>query len=526
MPTPRPTLWLALLLTSLSSLAADLRFSALFSDHMVLQRDKVVTVWGWADANEDVAVAFAGQNKATQADTSGKWSVRLDTLSASTESRRLIVTGKGSRKVEITDVVVGDVWLGSGQSNMAFTVARAQDFEKEKLAANFPLIRHFKEESSGATTAQAQAKGTWLACTPDNVGGFSATLYFFGREIHREVGVPIGLINTSVGGTPIEQWIAPEIQEADPNLRAGLAAQKEAVPAVDPVKAKADFDQAMAAYRVAAAKAKADGTKAPRAPRNPVGTNAKKSPHGELYLGKVAPLAPFGLKGMLWYQGEANTGDTRAPLYVYQLSALVTHWRSVWGEELPFAWVQLPNFTRPGEGWPLMREAMLKALALPQTGMAITIDIGMPGNIHPTNKQEVGRRLSLWALGTVYSRKVAETSGPLPVSHAVRAAEIVVTLTHAGGLHTRDGGPLKGFQLAGEDRVWKAAAARIEGDKVVVTSADVGKPVAARYAWLDNPECNLVNIADLPASPFRTDDWAPPPAAAVPARRTTKKASK
>lgn len=510
MPTSRiPLLALAALTLGALASAAELRLPAVFSDHMVLQRDKAVAVWGWADAAEEVSVEFAGQKKAAKADASGKWFLRLDPLTASAESRNLTATGKDGRKAEVSDVLVGDVWLGSGQSNMAMTVNRAKDFEQEKAAATFPLIRHFKEESAGAASAQSQAKGKWLACTPDNVGGFSATLYFFGREIHREIGVPIGLINTSVGGTPIESWIAPEVQETKPALKAALEAQSAANPKIDAEKAKADHAKALEKFKAAKAKAVAEGTKAPRPPRNAAEVSERKGSYGQLFNGKVAPLVPYTLKGMLWYQGEANSSDTRAPLYVHQLSALVTDWRARWGEELPFAWVQLPNFTRPGEGWPLMREAMLKTLSLPKTGMAVTIDIGEAKDIHPKNKQEVGRRLSLWALGNVYGRKVAAASGPLPAGHEIKGAEVVVTLTHAEGLKTRDGAPVKGFQLAGTDKQWKPATARIDGTKLVVTSAEVAAPVALRYAWLDFPETNLVNSADLPASPFRTDDWPP-----------------
>jgi sialate O-acetylesterase len=243
---------------------------------------------------------------------------------------------------------------------------------------------------------------------------------------------------------------------------------------------------------------------------------------GQLFNGKVAPLVPYTLKGMLWYQGEANSADTRAPLYAHQLSALIADWRARWGEELPFAWVQLPNYSRPGEGWPLMREAMLKTLSLPKTGMAVTIDIGEAKEIHPKNKQEVGRRLSQWALGNVYGRKVAATSGPLPAGHEIKGAEVIVTLSHADGLKTRDGGAVKGLQLAGVDKQWKPASAKIDGAKLIVTSPDVAAPVALRYAWLDNPETNLVNVADLPASPFRTDDWAPIPAPAPAAKGKAK----
>ena len=513
-----PLLALAFLTLGALASAAELRLPAVFSDHMVLQRDKAVAVWGWADAAEEVTIEFAGQKKAAKADASGQWSLRLDPLNASTESRKLIATGKDGRKAEISDVLVGDVWLGSGQSNMAMTVNRAKDFEQEKTAATFPLIRHFKEESAGAATAQTQSKGKWLACTPDNVGAFSATLYFFGRVIHREVGVPVGLINTSVGGTPIESWIAPEVQETKPELSAALKAQSAALPKIDPEKAKADYAVELKKFKAAKAKAVAEGTKAPRPPRNAAEVSERKGSYGQLFNGKVAPLVPYTLKGMLWYQGEANSSDTRAPLYVHQLSALITDWRARWGEELPFAWVQLPNFSRPGEGWPLMRESMLKTLSLPKTGMAVTIDIGEAKDIHPKNKQEVGRRLSLWALGNVYGRKVAAASGPLPAGHEIKGGEVVVTLTHAEGLKTRDGAPVKGFQLAGTDKQWKPATARIDGAKLIVTSAEVAAPVALRYAWLDFPETNLVNSADLPASPFRTDDWAPVPVPAPAAK--------
>ena len=520
MPTSRiPLLALAVLTLGALASAAELRLPAAFSDHMVLQRDKAVAVWGWADADEEVSVEFAGQKKAAKADASGKWFLRLDPLTASAESRKLTATGKDGRKAEVSDVLVGDVWLGSGQSNMAMTVNRAKDFEQEKTAATFPLIRHFKEESAGAATAQTQSKGKWLACTPDNVGAFSATLYFFGREIHREVGVPIGLINSSVGGTPIESWIAPEVQETKPELSAALKAQSAALPKIDPEKAKADYAVELKKFKAAKAKAVAEGTKAPRPPRNAAEVSERKGSYGQLFNGKVAPLVPYTLKGMLWYQGEANSSDTRAPLYVHQLSALVTDWRARWGEELPFAWVQLPNFSRPGEGWPLMRESMLKTLSLPKTGMAVTIDIGEAKDIHPKNKQDVGRRLSLWALGNVYGRKVAAASGPLPAGHEIKGGEVVVTLTHAEGLKTRDGAPVKGFQLAGTDKQWKPATARIDGARwLVVTSAEVAAPVALRYAWLDFPETNLVNSADLPASPFRTDDWAPVPVPAPAAK--------
>lgn len=236
---------------------------------------------------------------------------------------------------------------------------------------------------------------------------------------------------------------------------------------------------------------------------------AKKNNVGGLFNGKVAALIPYGIRGVLWYQGEANSTAQKAPFYQHHLPLLVTDWRARWGEELPFAWVQLPNFTKSDDGWCLVREAMLKTLRLPATGMAITLDVGDPKDIHPKNKQEVGRRLALWALGTVYGKDV-ETSGPLPAGHEVRDGTVIVSFKHAAGLTAR-GGELKEFTIAGEDRVWHPAKARIEDGKVVISSEAVAKPVAVRHAWKDNPEVTLYNGAGLPATQFRTDDWPAQP---------------
>jgi sialate O-acetylesterase len=461
----------ALLLGPLVTLhAADLKIAAVFSDHMVLQRDKPVPVWGWADAGENITIEFAGRKKSTIADDTGKWQVKLDPMAASAESRPLTVqSGKPERKLQVQDVLVGEVWLGSGQSNMAMRVSGAQNYKSEQATANLPLIRAFNEASKASAKVPADASGKWVVCSPDTVGTFSATLYFFGRELQRELNVPVGLINSSVGGTPIESWIAAEVQ----NTKSKKAAASK--------------------------------------PKTPTGkkaaTSEPKNIIGGLFNGKIAPLIPYALRGVLWYQGEANTHPGKGALYQNQLPLLVTDWRKRWNDELPFAWVQLPNYNRPGEGWSLVREAMLKTLRLPKTGMAITVDIGEANNIHPKNKQEVGRRLSLWALGTVYDRKVPAVSGPLPAGHEIKGNKIIVAFKHTeGGLVAKDG-ILTGFLIAGEDRQWKTAQATMEEDKVMVSSPEVAKPVAVRYAWASVAICNLFNGAGLPASPFRTDDW-------------------
>jgi sialate O-acetylesterase len=512
---PSLTLLCALFLTSLLPLtAAELKLASVLADHMVLQRDKPIAVWGWADVGETVTVSFAGQSKSAIAAADGKWSLTLDAIAASAEPRTLTATGKEGRKVEVKDVLVGEVWLGSGQSNMEMSVKAANHFDAEQAAANLPLIRYYSDTNGTAAKPRSEGKGVWQVCSPATVGRFSATLYFFGREIHREVGVPVGLINSSVGATQIEYWIPAEAQCADPETKANYDTFMRGYTSFDESKFTANYEKQMAVWNVAAEKAKADNKAPPARPTDVLAIRKRKGPPAGLFNGKVFNLAPFTLRGILWYQGESNSalpGPNKSHLYHKQLTQLVTSWRTLWDDELPFAWVQLPNFTAPGEGWPRIREAMLQTLELPKTGMAITIDIGDAKNIHPTNKQEVGRRLSLWALGTVYGKDVPAISGPLPTSSLINSNTITVTFKHAsGGLKTKDGGPVNGFQIAGADQQWKPAAAKLDGDKVIVSSPDIAASVAVRYAWQDLPDCNLYNAADLPASPFRTDDWPVP----------------
>ena len=483
--------------------SAEVKLSALFSDHLVLQSGKPVPVWGWADPGEEVSVSINGQGKAAKAGADGKWMVKLDALKASAESTTLTV--KGTNTITVNDVLIGEVWLGSGQSNMAMSVSRAKDFEQEKAKARLPQVRMFTVGGTFAGEPAKDCTGSWVVCSPETVGAFSATAFFFGREVHQSLKVPVGLINSSVGGTPIDAWISPEAQRASAELKPLFAALQKDDNVADIAAQKAAYEQQLAAWPEAVKKARAEGKPVPRKPQDPVALRAKKNNIGGLFNGKIAALIPFGLRGVLWYQGEANSNFPKAPFYQHHLPLLVQDWRARWGEELPFAWVQLPNFTKPDDGWCLVREAMFKTLKLPKTGMAITLDIGDPKNIHPTNKQEVGRRLALWALGTVYGRD-NETSGPLFVKSEVHDHEVVLSFSHAKGL-TAKGGELKEFIIAGEDKTWQPAKARIEDEKVVVSSDAVAKPVAVRYAWKDNPEATLYNGAGLPASQFRTDDW-------------------
>jgi sialate O-acetylesterase len=478
---------------------------------MVIQREKPVAVWGWADPDESVTVSFAGRSQSAKAGTEGRWTLKLDPLAASAEPKTLTVSGKDGRRVEVKDVLVGEVWLGSGQSNMAMTVAGCYRYDEEKAAAQFPLIRHYREASGPSDQPQPEGKGAWQECSPGSVGGFSAVLYFFGKEIHSALGVPVGLINTSVGGTPIESWVAAGAQSSDPETKANYDKRLEAHQKFDPEQAPALHQKQLAVWKAASAKAKAEGTPfVVRPPKDPLAMWKLKGGPAGLFNGKVANLVPYTLRGMLWYQGEGNAGN--AELYHKQLTQLVTSWRALWSEEVPFAWVQLPNYTAPGEGWPRIRESMLKTLALPKTGMAVTIDLGDAADIHPKNKQDVGKRLSLWALGTVYGRDVPATCGPLPSGSAFEGGAIKVTFKHAnGGLKSLKGGALTGFEIAASDQKWETAEARIVGESVVVSSPAVAQPAAVRYAWKDWPEYSLANGAGLPASPFRTDEWPAAP---------------
>ncbi|GAA5504977.1 sialate O-acetylesterase [Novipirellula caenicola] len=478
---------------------ADVTLPAIFSDHMVLQQDRELPVWGWAEPGEEVRVEIAGQTKTVKAGEDGSWSLKLDSLKPGKPTKMKVV---GNNQITIDDVLVGEVWLGSGQSNMAMTVNRANDFADEQKKAELPSIRMFKEVSGSSPTPTKVGKGEWQVCSPETVGGFSATLFFFGREIHSDLDLPVGLINSSVGGTPIEAWIDADVQRAHPDLKPFFAAT-ESRKTVDSETQQANYERALARYQAEAKKAKAEGKPLPKKPRDPASVQARKGNVGGLFNGKIAPLIPYAIRGAIWYQGEANSTPSKAPFYQYQLPLLVQDWRKRWGDDLPFAWAQLPNYSGNGRDWPTVREAMLKTLSVPNTGMGINIDIGDSKDIHPKNKQEVGRRLSLWALGTVYEQEVAAVSGPLPDGHEIQGEKVVVHFKHAEGLES-SGGPIVGFEITADGEQWVPAKAVIDGESVVVSSPDIDQPTAVRYAWTNDPETNLFNGAGLPATPFRT----------------------
>jgi sialate O-acetylesterase len=497
-----------LILAAAPAALADVKLPAIFGEHMVVQRDMPVSVWGWADPGEKVTVSLGDQTKTATADQAGKWSLKLDAMKS---GGPMVMKVQGKNTIELGDVLVGEVWLASGQSNMQMSVAGSKDFEKEKEAANQPGIRMFTVERTPAETPQQDVKGSWVVCSPETVGGFSAVAYFFGRVLHRELDTPVGLIHSSWGGTPVEAWTSLDVQKALPELKTFLEGWQNQIESYDPVKARQQYEAALARWEKAAEKAKAAGQQPPRKPSPP--SDQRLSPHrpANLYNGMIVGLAPYTIRGAIWYQGESNAG--RAATYGLQLSSMIKNWRDIWGEgDFPFAWVQLANFMKPQEqpsegGWAWVREQMTNTLKVPNTGQAVIIDIGEADNIHPKNKQEVGKRLALWALATVYGEDITY-SGPLYKSMERDGSKIVLSFDHVDGGLVAEGGELKGFAIAGPDKQFVWADAKIDGDKVVVSSPEVKEPAAVRYGWANNPPCNLYNKAGLPASPFRTDDWA------------------
>jgi sialate O-acetylesterase len=647
---------LALVLGPLSLRAAEIKLPALFSDHVVLQRDVPVPVWGWAEAGEEIRVEFAGQSKTAQAGADGRWMVKLDPLAASAEPCELRIGGR-----VLHDVLVGDVWLCSGQSNMGMQVRDVTDGGKEVAAAKFPAMRLYSVAQNPALVTATDVKGQWTACSPETVSTFSAAAYFFGRELQRELRIPIGLLQSSVGGTPAEAWTRLEALKTVPTLAgradleiAQIQAQEEdnkdftarrdaweerngvkppkvsgaASGWADPALDSSDWQRVTLPGRWAQFGAKSggvfwvrkeialpesaagkafplalnwvseqydtayfNGVEVGRASDNPPGfynVQRRYNVPGELvkagrnviavrivsatqhagmwqwgnalglpvavrgsvddlwvmktesvfpevsaealqarpkvnnipfrnvsaalYNGMIAPLIPFGIRGVIWYQGESNS--PRHKEYRELLSLMVNDWRAQWGQgDFPFLLQQLVNNGAPSKdpnllgGWAFLREAQMQVAAgLPNAGIAIGIELGDPLTIHPPNKQDVGRRLALVALEKVYAMPV-ESSGPRFDSMKVEGPAIRVRFTHAEGLVARDSFP-KTFAIAGADRKFVWAEAKVDGDSVLVGSPQVPQPVAVRYAWADNPAgCNLYNAASLPAAPFRTDDW-------------------
>jgi sialate O-acetylesterase len=478
------------------ALHGAVRLPALISDHMVLQRGAPVRIWGSADAGEAVRVDFQGQSVSTKAGTNGKWVAWLKPLAA---AGPLEMTVNG---VTIKDVLVGEVWVGSGQSNMEFALQTAVNHDEEIARADFPMIHLFIVKRIVAEQPAEDVGGSWQVCSPQSAPRFSAVEYFFGRHLYNTLHVPMGLIESNWGGTPAQSWTSKPALESDPALKFILddwARTLDRYP-----DAKERYDKQLADWNQAAEAAKAAGKAPPGRPRAPGGPGHQDTPAG-LYNGMIAPLTPYAIRGVIWYQGESNATEAHAYKYRRLFRDMIEDWRAQWGEgDFPFLFVQLANY-KTNNWWPVLRESQTETLQLRNTGMAVTIDVGESGDIHPKNKQDVGKRLALAALQIAY-HEPGEWSGPMYRQITAEASGLRVWFTHASGLQARGGGALTGFTIAGPDGSFVPAEAKIDGNSIVVWNPQVASPAAVRYAWADDPVCNLINAAGLPASPFRSDE--------------------
>ena len=478
----------------------------ILSSHMVLQRGRPVHLWGWADAGEQVKATLRGTSASTKADRLGRWSLYLPEEKAGGPYQ---VTISGTNTIVLDDVLIGDVWFASGQSNMQLPLigfphsAVVTNAEEEIRNATNPNLRLLHIPMIGKHYPQRDQGATWTLCTPETAKTFSAAAYFFGREIAAKEHVPVGLIDSSYGGTPVAAWTSMGALGADASLMPVFAewAQFSAD--------QADVPRMIAAEKREDAAAQAAGGPAPKFHWHP---NPDSWAPSWLYNAMVAPAIRFPIKGVIWYQGAADTPLYRAGMYEREFPAMIADWRSDWKEgNFPFLFVQIANFTStPEEDWAVVREAQRRTLSVANTAMAVTIDIGTPDNVHPPDKQDVGHRLALAARALAYGENV-EYSGPLYRQTTPDGSELRVWFDHdASGLVAK-GGPLTGFEIAGKDKKFVPATAKIEGQSVVVSSPEVSQPKFVRYGWANSPTVNLFNGAGLPASPFTSEKNIPKP---------------
>lgn len=457
-----------------AALCAEVTLPSLFTDGAVFQRDRPVPVWGKAAPGENITVSFRGRTIAAQADNVGRWSVTLPPGAAGGPFELTV------NSVSLKNVLVGEVWIASGQSNMVWPVSRSRDAEKEIAASADAELRFFKVANVVSQAPLDDVKGAWKEANPSNTGDFCGVAYFFARHLRSQLKVPVAVIQTSWGGTPAESWVSGTALASDPALLSVFA----------------DWARNMEAYPGAVLEKRA----------NPIGPNHQHMPAG-LYNAMVAPLIPYAMRGVIWYQGENNAGRARATVYRRLFPALIQDWRRRWGQgEFPFLFVQLANYAKvPATAqWPELREAQAMALSLANTGMAVAIDIGESQDIHPKNKQDAGLRLALAARAVAYGEKLVY-SGPVFRQAVREGAALRLYFDHAGaGLTTRDGA-LKGFELCTAAGQCAPAEARIEGTTIVALSSEVPVPASVRYGWANDPGCNLYNAEGLPASPFRSN---------------------
>lgn len=508
-----PTLFLALLLLP-TGIRAAVTLPDVFTDHLVLQRQQRVPVWGTAAPGEQVHVSFGGQTEKTRADSKGNWRVFLGPFEANEQPATLTVVA--SNRIELKDILVGEVWFCSGQSNMQWTLEQSAGGAAAIAAADYPHIRLFNVSREVAFKRKTGVLATWQPCTPESVRDFSGIGFFFGLELYRSLHIPVGLINSSYGGSQIEAWTPVEFLAANPELQPCI--DREKIWAAERPAVQAAYDQDVANWKVAVEAAKAAGTRPPSAPKVPDALRDYRLA-ASIYNTMVAPIIPYAIRGAMWYQGESN--EDRAEQYEILLPTMIEAWRARWDQgNFPFAIVQLPNYRAISpepidEAWSHIRDAQrTTSLRVPQTGLIVTIDVGEAADIHPTNKLTVGKRLWHWAMASVYGQQTPAV-GPVFDKVQVAGNKLVLSFRETGqGLRTIDGQALRTFAVAGEDKQFVWAQARIIApDKIEVWADGIANPVAVRYAFNNNPENpNLSNETGIPASPFRSDKWPDPTA--------------
>jgi sialate O-acetylesterase len=501
---------------------ADVKLPAIISDNMVLQADANARIWGWCEPNENVTVSIGEHKYKTSPDAGGKWMVNLRAMKASDIPFEMTVSGKNT--ITVKNIIVGQVWLASGQSNMDAPVTYCADANADIANANYPTIRFFTvAKEGGAMSPMADCNGQWMVCSPQSAAGFSAVAFYFGRDLCKQRKEPIGLIHSAWGATSVEAWTSMSALKAQPECAALIKRYEEMLKRYP--TGKADYYAAMAQWQK---EARELAEKTGKPVQQPTPYDPLIPPNGAslLYNAMISPIVPYTIKGVIWYQGESNAD--RAKQYQTLFPLLIADWRKQWQEgEFPFLFVQLASYKVPSVwcnpvAWAELRDSQLKTLDVPNTGMAVTIDIGDANNIHPKNKKEVGRRLALIALNKCYGQKI-EYSGPIYKDMKIDKNQVILTFDHIDSGLVAKGGALRGFIIAGADRKFVPACASIRGmnftqsgkrlfdandNAVVVESPDIPNPVAVRYAWEDNPDsANLCNAVGLPASPFKTDDW-------------------
>ena len=502
------------------SAQADVSLPTFISSNMVLQRSMKVPIWGKAAPGERVTVELDGQQASATANANGNWRVLIGPYSA---GGPFTMTVSGHNTVKVQNVLVGEVWVCAGQSNMAMAMDPDLPIGAEGIlnasqimaAAHFPDIRLFQMERVTTGTPQQSTSGEWAETTPHSVATFSAVGYLFARELYERLHVPIAMIESAWGGTPAQAWTSRDALLASPELKGLVEASDNKIAGYD--AALNDFQTRLRAWQPLADAAEQKGGRVPAPPQMPADPRSDAAARvSGLYNGMIAPLVPFAIRGVIWYQGESNT--TAPEQYRTLFPVLIHDWRKAWDEgDFPFIYVQLPNFdphiwrswgfwkpSAPPSRWPELREAQLMTLSLPQTAMAVTIDVGDPVRIHPRNKQPVAHRLVLAALHLAYGY-AGPYSGPIYQRMTIERSKIRLSFDHVDGGLKAKGGALTGFEIAGSDGRYVPANAEIVGQHVVVSSPEVPHPMQARYGWANNPDCNLYNAAGLPASPFRTD---------------------